>query len=328
MSMSLLPFSLPGFVVEHVSTADPMLLINARASTPAAVCPDCHAPSARVHSRYTRCLRDLPVAEHPVRLSLQVRRFRCYTPTCPRRAFAERLPALAPCYAQRTGRLTETVRVLGSEAGGEAGAQMATRLRMPLSGDMVLRILRRPPASAQPTPRVLGLDDFALRKDRVYGTILVALERQRPIELLPERTAEGVATWLRAHPGVTVIARDRASDYARGATEGAPDAIQVADHFHLVCNLCEALTRVVYPTAADNSMTPKTRYKAPSHHAGEGAMSWCHTFFTTNSLCWPLCASSSCCMLPSLVEGLRYHRQQRPSRPKANDPTSRYPLTA
>src|SRR4029077_20347926 len=115
--------------------------------------------SARAHSRYTRRLRDLPVAEHSVRLRVAVRRFRCLTPTCPRRTFTERLPALAPWHAQRTGRLTETIRVLGGEAGGEAGARLATRLRMPLSGETVRRILRRTPAPAQPQPRVLGIDD-------------------------------------------------------------------------------------------------------------------------------------------------------------------------
>src|SRR5262249_13763770 len=132
MFTPLLPFILPGFVVEHVSTADALLLVDARASTPTASCPDCHTASAHVHSRYTRDLRDLPVAEHPVRLRLQVRRFRCATPTCPRQTFAERLPALAPCHAQRTGRLTAAVRVLGSEGGGVAGALVAPRPPIPL----------------------------------------------------------------------------------------------------------------------------------------------------------------------------------------------------
>src|SRR4030095_7619384 len=96
MFTPLLPFSLPGFVVEHVSTADPLLLVDARASMPEASCPDCHSASAHVHSRYTRYLRDLPVAEHPVRLRLQVRRFRCATPTCPRQTFAERAARARP----------------------------------------------------------------------------------------------------------------------------------------------------------------------------------------------------------------------------------------
>src|SRR2546430_3365307 len=108
-----------------------LLLVEARASTPEASCPDCHTASAHVHSRSTRHLRDLPGAEHPVRLRFQVRRFRCATRTCPRQTFAERLPALAPYHAQRTGRLTAAVRVLGSEAGGAAGARMATRLPRP-----------------------------------------------------------------------------------------------------------------------------------------------------------------------------------------------------
>jgi transposase len=269
MSMPILPFVLPGFVVEHVSAAAPTLCIDARASTPVASCPDCHAPSARVHSYYTRRLRDLPIVESPVRLRLHVRRFRCTAPTCSRRTFAERLPALAPCHAQRTGRLTDTMRVLGGEAGGAAGARMAKRLRMPLSDDTILRILRNTSAPAKPTPRVLGIDDFALRKGRVYGTIFVDLEQQRPVDLLPERTAEAVATWLRAHPGVAIIARDRAQDYARGAAAGAPEATQVADRFHLLCNLREVLTRYLQRIApALRRLLVSAAASAPASHAG------------------------------------------------------------
>jgi transposase len=271
MSMAVLPFVLPGFVVEHVHTAAPTLLIEARSRTPEACCPDCHAPSAQVHSHYTRQLRDLPVVAQPMRLRLHVRRFRCPTPTCPRRTFAERLPALAPVRAQRTVRFTETIRGFGGEAGGAAGARMATRLRMPLSGDTVLRILHSTPLASRPTPRVLGIDDFALRKGRVYGTILVDLERRRPVDLLPERTAETVATWLHDHPGVAIITRDRAQDYARGAAAGAPEATQVADRFHLLCNLHEVLTRYLQRiTPALRRLLASASVTAPSSPVSEG----------------------------------------------------------
>jgi transposase len=243
MSVPDLLFPLPGCVVNQTTTTDSILLIDGHPSTDVATCPDCHALSTHVHSRYTRQLRDLPVVEQPVRLRLLVRRFRCLTPSCARQTFVEGLPELARRHAQRTVRLTEAVRGLGCEAGGEAGARMATRLRMPVSGDTVLRMVRSPSTSTQSTPRVLGIDDFALRKGRVYGTVWVDLERPRPVDLLPERTAEAVASWLYAHPGVEVIARDRAQDSARGATEGAPGATQVVDRFHLLCNLSEVLTR-------------------------------------------------------------------------------------
>ena len=257
--------------MEHVSTPDPTLLIDARTSTPTASCPDCHTPSARVHSRSTRHLRDLPVSEQPVCLRLHVRRFRCLTPTCARQTFPERLPRLAPSHAQRTVRLTETIRVLGSASGGEAGARMATRLRMPLSGETVLRVLHCTPAPTPPTPRVLGIDDCALRKGRVYGTILVDLERRRPIDRLPERTAETIATWLRDHPGVEIIARDRAQDYARGAAEGAPEATQVADRFHVLCNLYEVLTRSLQRSMpALRRLLASTSVAAPSSPAPAG----------------------------------------------------------
>ena len=129
MSMPILPFALPGFVVEGVCTAVTTLLSDARATTLTVSCPDCHQPTTRVHSRSTRQVRDLPVVESPVRLRLHVRRFRCTHPPCARRTFAERLPELAPFRAQRTMRLTHAIRGLGGALGGEAGARMATRLR-------------------------------------------------------------------------------------------------------------------------------------------------------------------------------------------------------
>src|SRR5262245_32848451 len=253
MTAPLLPFTLPGCVVDAVRTDANVLLIEAHTTTPTAMCPDCHHLSTRVHSRYSRLLRDLPLTTQPVRLLLQVRRFLCPTPTCPRQTFAERLPAVAPFRAQRTERLTQSLRALGLALGGQHGARIAAQLRMPLSADTLLRIIRAIPRPDLTPPRVIAIDDFASRKGQVYGTLIVDLEQARPIDLLDDRSAESVAAWLRGHPQIEVIARDRPADYVRGATDGAPQAIQVADRFHLLGNARDVIEHYV------QRMTPALR---------------------------------------------------------------------
>jgi transposase len=253
MTAPVLPFTLPGCRVDAVRTDASVLLVEAHTTTPTAMCPDCHQPSTRVHSRYIRLLRDLPVTEQAVRLLLRVRRFFCPTATCPRRTFAERLPALAPFRAQRTQRLTHSLRVLGLALGGQHGARIADQFHMQLSADTLLRIIRATPSPDLPPPRVVGIDDFAFRKGHLYGTLIVNLEQARPIELLADRSAESVATWLRGQPQIEVIARDRAADYVRGATDGAPQAVQVADRFHLLGNARDVIEHYV------QRMTPALR---------------------------------------------------------------------
>jgi len=212
------------------------------ATTPtSSSCPACDLPSSRVHSRYVRTLANLPWHGVAVSIQLTVRRFFCEAAACPRRIFAELLPGIGAPYARRTARLVEAFELIGLALGGEAGARVLVGLQMGTSPDTVLRVIRAAVGGTVTTPRVLDIDDFAFRRGHRYGSILVDLERHRVVDLLPDRKPETVIGWFKQYGRPEIISRDRGGGYAEAARRGAPDAIQVADRFHLTKNLVESL---------------------------------------------------------------------------------------
>src|SRR3954471_10695082 len=217
-----------GLVVEQVLPEPDRVTVVARSRLPTAACPDCHASSSRVHSRYERRLADLPWQGRPVAVRLRARRFLCAEPACPRRTFAERLPGIALPSARRSERLADVQRQVALALGGEAGTRLSARLAMPTSADTLLRLARSATRPEPPVPRALGVDEWAWRKGRRYGTILVDLERKTVVDLLPDRDAGSFAAWLRDHPGVEVVARDRADVYTDGARRRRPSTSPIA----------------------------------------------------------------------------------------------------
>lgn len=237
--------ALPSLQVEQLEVTSEGLLIRASSAQAANACPRCGSSTTRVHSRDARTLQDLPWGNLRVRLRVCVRRFFCPNSACGRRIFTERMAPLAKPYARRTVRLCEALLKIAWAEGGEAGARQSKAQGMPVCAATLLSLLRQAPERDLPTPRVLGVDDWGFGTAHPTGTLLVDLERHRPVDVLLGSEDEVLAEWLFTHPGVEIICRDRGASYARGAKKGAPHARQVLDRWHLLKNVGEVLQRTV-----------------------------------------------------------------------------------
>ena len=229
--------------LNSVDFHDNQILLEIVVVQPHAFCPNCHSVSIRVHSHYVRTINDLPSGGFRAIIQLDIRRFFCDLKTCPQKTFTERIPTVVAHYARKTIRLVQAHSRIGFVVGGEAGSRISGDLALSTSPDTLIWTVRAFPEPKTSSISYLGVDDWAFRKGISYGTILVDLESRRPIDLLPDRTAESLSKWLKLHPEIQIVSRDRFRAYIEGIHSGAPQAIQVTDRFHLLHNLVDAVER-------------------------------------------------------------------------------------
>ena len=208
-------------------------------------CPYCSKESKSVHSYYFRKISDLPAFGNKVCIHLKTRKFYCYNPTCDQRVFAERFNTHFTRYKRSSDRLREKLLKIALLSGGNAGHKLCKILNIAVSSSTLIRLIHEQQIPAPVAPEALGIDDWAFKKGINYGTAIIDLNRRRIIDLLPDRETRTVENWLKARPHIEVITRDRFSRYAKAVSVALPKATQVADRWHLIKNMGDALKKLL-----------------------------------------------------------------------------------
>jgi transposase len=236
---------LSSLVIEDVADRDGVIVVRARTAGGPVPCPRCGVETGHVHGYYERTVADVPADGRPVVVRVQVRRMRCADPGCPVQTFREQVPGVLDRYQRRTVRLSGQAGAVARRLAGRAGAGLLAALGVPVSRHTTLRVLLRLPLPEVSVPRVLGVDDFALRRGQVYATVLIDAETGQRVDVLAGRTAEVLEAWLRAHPGVEVVCRDGSGAYGEAIRRALPGAVQVGDRWHLWHGLAGAVLKEV-----------------------------------------------------------------------------------
>ena len=236
---------LSALVIDDVEDAGEVICVRARTRDRAVACPGCGAETARVHGYHERTAADVPVGGRRALVRVRIRRMRCAVLGCAVQTFREQVPGVLDRYQRRTVRLTGQVSAVVRELAGRAGARLLSALGIVLSRHTAVRALLRIPLPALAVPRVLGIDDFALRRGLVYATVLIDAETGRRVDVIPGRTADVTEKWLLGHPGVQVVCRDGSGAYGEAVRQALPGAVQAGDRWHLWHGLGEAVRQEV-----------------------------------------------------------------------------------
>lgn len=234
--------------VYSVKQEESSVKVELESCQPQSICPLCGKASSKEHSRYFRKLMDEPIFGNRAYLGLSVRKFYCHTKNCERKIFTERFSSFIKSYARKTDRLKESLTALAFSSNAETGKKVSRKLSLPVSADTLLRLIRKSSEKGDENLKIIGVDDWAIKKGNHYGTIICNLETHKPVDVFPERSTEALEKWLRKHPGIEIATRDRSNSYRKAFNNTSPKTTQIADRFHLSKNLLDALKNFVKRT--------------------------------------------------------------------------------